>query len=479
MTKIVLFSVNARYTHPSMGLRCLRANMGALRDDTVIREFHLKQDAGEIAYAVAAENPVLVGVGLYIWNVEKVTETLRRIREMRPDTVIVAGGPEAGHEYENTPWFKDTDYVVVGEGESAFPELAVAVLAGKRPARKVVAATAVIPPESLALPYGEYSEQDCATKIIYVETSRGCPFRCAFCLSALEPRVREFPLDPIFDALSDLIARGARRFKFVDRTFNLRSERVHHMLDFLRLRIRDNMQIHFEIVPDRLDADFVAALADFPPGAIRLEAGIQSVNPETLAAIDRPQDSDLALRNLRALRERTGAVIHADLVAGLPYETRETFANAFDRVLAVQPHEIQVGILKRLRGAPINRLIEPCRLVFAEQPPYEILETHRLGRTEIECIKRFARYFEIYHNTGHFPQSLPLLWQTNASPFEAFMAFSNSLFQATGRTHAIPLSEQAGRLHAFLRNHGVQNAREVIEADYYSVPGRRESIAFD
>lgn len=476
MSKIVLFTINARYAHSSMGLRCLRANMGALRDDTVIREFHLKQDTGEMADAVVAENPVLVGAGLYIWNVEKATEVLRRIRAIRPDAVIVAGGPEASHEYENTPWFELADYVVAGEGEPAFADLAGAILAGKRPARKVIVATAV-PPESLALPYGEYSEQDCATRIIYVETSRGCPFRCAFCLSALEPRVREFPLDPIFDALSDLIARGARRFKFVDRTFNLRSERVHRMLDFLRPRIRDNMQVHFEIVPDRLDADFVTALADFPPGAIRLEAGIQSVNPETLAAIARPQDSGLALRNLRSLRDCTGAIIHADLVAGLPHETRDTFASAFDRVLATRPHEIQVGILKRLRGAPINRLIEPCRLVFAEQPPYEILETHRLGRTEIERIKRFARYFEMYHNTGHFPRSLPLLWQTNASPFEAFMAFSGSLFQATGRTHAIPLAEQASRLLAYLGDKGISNARELVEADYYSVPGRREKLA--
>ncbi len=490
MPDIVLCTINARYVHPSLGLRCLYAHLGALRERAAICEFHLKHTVDAIVADILSENPAIVGIGLYIWNVDKLTEVLRQLRAARPDLILVAGGPEASYEYETTEWFPFVDYVVCGEGEQTFAALAASLLEGRRPPDKVVsqsttldlddiAAKSSLTSDFAALPYPLYSDDDCANKMVYVETSRGCPFRCAFCLSALEPRVREFPVERVLDAVSTLIERGARRFKFVDRTFNLRRERVQFILAFFRTHLRENMQVHFEIVPDRLDDEVIDALAQFPPGTIRLEIGIQSTNPETLAAIDRPQDNALALRNLQQLRERTGAIIHADLVAGLPYETCETFASAFDQVLATRPHEIQVGILKRLRGAPINRLIEPCRLVFAERAPYEIIETHRIERDRLDRIKRFARYFEIYHNTGNFPRALPLLLRTHASPFDAFMAFSDALWQQTGRTHAIPLVEQARFLHAYLCEKGLTDAEklaDIIESDFRRIPGRRDKL---
>ena len=475
---IVLTTANARYSHSSLALRWLWTNLGPLRDNAVVHEFDINQQPLEIVEAILTENPRIVGVGVYIWNVSLLTQVVTSIKRLRPDIIIVLGGPEACHEYEGTPLFKAADHLIRGEGDLAFAQLARDLLAGNPSPEKVIE---VHPPDlaSLELPYAAYTDEDIAHRAVYVETSRGCPFRCEFCLSALDQRVRTFPLEPFFEAMEPLLARGARRFRFVDRTFNLDDERVIAVLDYFRARWREGMQIHVEIVPDRLSERVVECMAAFPPGGLHLEVGVQTFTPEAQAAIGRRQDIERTEHTLRTLRTQTGVLLHADLIVGLPGEDLAGFASGFDRLIALEPHEIQVGFLKRLKGGLLSGRTAEHRLVFADYPPYEVLETPDLAFIDIRRLKRFARYLDLFYNSGNFPASLPFLWQTQPSPFKAFMAFSEALWTATGKTHRLSLTRLAQELHRFLVDAGAGPAEAVaavIEGDFRRVPGRKDRL---
>ena len=480
MRDIILTTLNARYSHTAFGLRYLWANLGALQARAALREFVIGQEPAEIAEALLLERPQIIGIGVYIWNIEPVERLVQILTSVSPETIVVLGGPEISYEYEDTALYRMADYLVLGEGERAFRELAEAILSGQPPRQKVF--TGGRPdPEGLALPYAAYSDQDIAHRTLYVETSRGCPFKCEFCLSSLEPGVREFPLPPIFEALDALFERGARQFKFVDRTFNLREERVLALLDYLQARLRDGMQVHFEIVPDRLPPRVLERMAEFPPDVLRLEVGVQTFNPQTQDAISRVQDLDATLITLQFLRERTGALLHADLVLGMPHETWDSIRDGFDRLLAVRPQEIQVGILKRLKGAPIARHTTLHQMLYSASPPYEILQTATLDFLQMQRLKRFARYFELYYNSGNFSTSLSTLWEDQSSPFEAFMAFSDFLWTTLGRTHAINLTRLCQALYGYLTEVcGIppDAAAETIQSDYRRRPGRTEKLSF-
>lgn len=477
---IVLATVNARYAHTAFGLRCLWSNLGPLREQAAIREFTLNQPPSDIAEALLAEDPRIIGFGVYIWNVSVLTPVVQAIKAVSPEVVLVLGGPEVSHEYDGTPIFESADYLIRGEGDEAFAELAQAVLYGRAPAGKVIE-----PPlpdlARLQLPYEAYSDEDIARRVVYVEASRGCPFRCEFCLSSLDKQVRDVPLEPLLASLQRLMDRGARQFRFIDRTFNLRKDRVAAVLDFFRARGRDDLRVHFEIVPDRLAPEMLEWIARFPPGALHLEVGIQTFNPAAQAAISRRQDLQKSEETLHFLRHKAGALIHADLIAGLPEEPWESFAAGFNRLVALAPQEIQVGILKRLKGTPIARHADSGDLVFSRQPPYEVLRTRWLDFAQLQRIKRFARYFDLYYNSGNFPASLPLLWRTRPSAFDGFMALSDSLWTATGRTHEIPLPRLAHHLHDCLVQAGVdapETIADAIDRDYHRLPGRKDRLEF-
>ena len=477
-TSIILATANARYGHTAFGLRWLHANLGPLRDRALIREFTIRDHAAHMAEALLGYDPRLIGLGVYIWNIGLITETIGLIKAERPQITVVVGGPEVSYEYEGTPLFNSADYLVRSEGELAFADLAARVLAGLPPNEKVVCN----PPDDLSRlrsPYNEYTDDDIAQRTLYVESSRGCPYRCAFCLSSVEGSVREFPLEPFLADLEGLIERGARQFKFVDRTFNLRQARVEAILRFFLARRIENVRLHFEIVPDRLTPATLDMFAQFPPDALHLEAGVQSLNAKTLEAVSRKQNVEKTIENLRFLRDQTGAIIHADLIAGLPGESLDSFGRGFDALVALRPHELQAGILKRLKGTPLARYAGPHKLVFNTSPPYDIIETDLLDTGTVERIKRFARYFDIYYNSGNFPQSCPAIWKDASSPFETFMAFSDGLWGKTQQTHAFPLAQSARLLFEFLVKHGgMENdkAAALVETDFRRIPGRKDRL---
>ncbi|MBF0096223.1 MAG: DUF4080 domain-containing protein [Magnetococcales bacterium] len=440
MANIVLVALNARYQHSAFGLRYLLANLAELRPQATLLEFEQSDLMEEVAEAIAQQQPRIIGLSVYIWNVEAVRRLLRLLKCIAPHWPVVLGGPEVSHETAEQSWLALADYVICGEGEEAFVALCRSILAGTPPPEKILH-----PPlpdlERLVLPYAEYSTQDIAQRVIYVERARGCPYRCAFCLSALDERVRLLPRQKFLQAMADLLARGVRQFKFVDRTFNLALEESVAILDFFRAHLDLGLFIHLEMVPDRLPLPLRALIVQFPPGTLQFEVGIQSFNPEVQARIDRRWQRAESLANLRWLVEESGVHLHTDLIIGLPGESLASFADGFDQLLAINPQEIQVGILKRLRGAPIARYSAEFAMVYNPDPPYDLLANDQLDFLLLRRLKRFARYWDLFGNSGRFQQVRTLFGQ-QGSAFGQFLQLSDWLYATIGRTHAISLRDQ-------------------------------------
>jgi len=444
MSRILLATLNARYIHASLGMRYLLANMGPLQAKTQLLEFTIKQRPIEIAEQLLAQSPTIIGLGVYIWNAKESEELVAILKALSPETLIVLGGPEVSYEQEGQSIVALADYVICGQGDLAFAELCKRLLAGERPVEKMIT-----PPPfeltALQLPYRHFTDEDLQQRTVYVEASRGCPFKCEFCLSALDKTAVPFDLDTFLGEMNTLYRRGLRRFKFVDRTFNLKVEQSIRILEFFLERLDETLFLHFELVPDRLPEPLKAVIQRFPPGTLQFEIGVQTFDPEVQALISRKQDNAKTEANLRWLREESHAHLHADLIIGLPGEDLAGFGAGFDRLVALQPHEIQVGILKRLHGAPIARHTETYSLRFQPTAPYNILQTDRIPFAEMQRLSRFARYWDLIANAGRFRSSLPLI--LGDAPFARFLQLSDWLYAQTGQTHRIQLPRLFALLH--------------------------------
>jgi radical SAM superfamily enzyme YgiQ (UPF0313 family) len=447
MPDIVLATLNAKYIHASLGLRYLYANLGSLRERAAIAEFTIDQRPADVAEQLLAMQPRVIGLGVYIWNAEETLRLVATLKQVAPQLLIVLGGPEVSYEQCEQPVVELADYVIAGQGDLAFGELCRRLLAGERPTDRII--EACLPPlGALAMPYRYYTDEDIAHRLIYVEASRGCPFKCEFCLSALDKTAWPFDPDRFLAEMEVLHSRGARHFKFVDRTFNLNLNTGRRILQFFLDRLSDDLFLHFELIPDRLPNGLKELLAQFPPGALQLEVGVQTFNPGVQTLISRKQDNTATEINLRWLREHSHAHIHADLIAGLPGEDLASFAVGFNRLRALGPHEIQVGILKRLRGAPVSRHSAEYGLRFAPQPPYTVLATRHIDFQTMQRVRRFARYWDLVANSGRFTATLPIL--LGDDPFARFMEFSDWLYRYTQQTHRIALPRLFQLLHTAL-----------------------------
>jgi radical SAM superfamily enzyme YgiQ (UPF0313 family) len=463
---IVLTTLNARYSHAAFGLRYLRANLGPdLIDRSEIVEFDISHRSIDIVESLLARNPRIIGIGVYIWNIAQSTQLAAELKRLRPDILLILGGPEISYETDQQEISRYADYIVTGEADLAFADLCRKLLAGQRPLMTRIPAEL---PEfnRLALPYRLYTDTDLAHRVVYVEASRGCPFKCEFCLSSLDVPVRNVPLEPFLNEMQHLLDRGLRQFKFVDRTFNLNLNFSRSILQFFFDRYAPGLFLHFEMIPDRLPDALRDPIRQFPAGALQFEVGIQTFNEEVAQRISRRQDAKRVEDNLRFLRDETGVHVHADLIAGLPGEDIESFARGFDRLVALRPQEIQVGILKRLRGTPIARHDAEWGMIYSPTAPYEILQTKLIDFPTMQRLRRFARYWDLIANSGNFIRTTPLIWH-DASPFDRFMQLSDWLYHRSGKTHAVSLLALAEMLFDFLApTIEAQKVAEAIWADY-------------
>lgn len=440
MNPIVLLAVNARWAHTAFGARSLVANLGTLRPRAVLMERTITDRARDIVEAALLLDPAVVGIGVYIWNAAIVGEIVSLLKTLRPDLPLVLGGPEMIDPDDLPDWAERADAIIAGEAERVFPEVCQALLEGQPRGPKRFVRADPVSPESLTMPYDLYSDEDLAHRKLYVETSRGCPYGCTFCLSSLDDGVRKFPLQPFLNHLENLWNRGARHFKFIDRAIHWTS--APEILQFFLDRYEPGTFVHFELVPDHLPASVGDLLRRFPPGSIQLEAGIQTLNPKVAETIGRHQNTARIEENLAFLKRETGVHIHADLIVGLPGEDIAGFENGFDRLFAMGPDEIQVGLLKRLRGTPIARTAGERGLVFHSQPPYEIVRTDRMSFSDIQRLRRFSRLFDQVANSGHFPSTTALVGDA-PSPFAAFLNLSDWLGRTAGATHQASVNRLA------------------------------------
>ena len=502
MPDVVLSTLNAKFIHAAFGLRYLFANLGDLQSRARIVEFDINQRPLDIAEILLAQDPKIIGLGIYIWNVAEATEVVAAIKRVRPDVIVILGGPEVSYETESQEIVRLADHVITGEADLKFAEVCRELL--RSPARldenpkpagsetgaslpKIMAAP--LPEFSqLKLPYEFYDERDIAHRIIYVEASRGCPFTCEFCLSSLDVPVRAVALDGFLAEMQKLLDRGVRQFKFVDRTFNLNLATSRAILEFFLQRHRPGNFYHFEMIPDRLPEALRETIAKFPPGSLQFEVGIQTFNPAVGQLISRKQNYDRLAENLRFLHADTGVHVHADLIVGLPGETVESFAEGFDRLVAMRPQEIQVGILKRLRGTPIVRHDAEWQMVYNGQPPYEILQNRLIGFPTMQRLRRFAKYWDLVGNSGNFVETTPLIWVGRASSradappeaFRSFMRFSDWLYAKARRTDSIALARLMEWLFEFLTAERKMDSRMVAEALWhdYQRGGRPDKPSF-
>jgi radical SAM superfamily enzyme YgiQ (UPF0313 family) len=466
---IILSTLNARYAHASLGLRYLLANMGPLQPQASIQEFVIGAKTTEIVEKLLAQAPRVIGFGIYIWNVEETTRVVAMLKRVAPQVVIVLGGPEVSHESAEQQIVQLADYLVTGWGDVTFPKLCGEILNGPKPLMKVHAG--VQPPMAdIKMPYSLYSDHDIKHRTLYVEASRGCPFKCEFCLSALDKTAWPFALDTFLGELEALHARGARLFKFVDRTFNLNIKTslkiMQFFLDKLEANPDDPVYAHFELVPDHLPDALKEGIAKFPPGALQFEIGIQSFNPAVQALVSRRQDNAKAAENIRWLCTQSHAHLHVDLIAGLPGEVVASFARGFDQLVALKPHEIQFGILKRLRGTPIIRHTEEFGMVFDPYPPYTILATREVDFSTMLRLVRFARYWDLVANSGRFGNTIEVM--LGEAPFNNFMAFSDWIYSKTDATHRIALDRLATLVTQWLELRGMAKdaAVALVGSDY-------------
>ena len=502
---IVLATLNAKYIHASLGLRYLLANMARhggddLRARTLLREFTIARQPQEIVDELLALQPAIIGFGVYIWNTMQTCEVVRLLKVARPDIKVVLGGPEVSHELDEQTIVKLADHVITGWGDVSFPKLCRALLSPPRspiacgslppegahfalgrpggktlpqPLMKVIAG--VQPPlDEITLPYAEYSAADLAHRLLYVEASRGCPFKCEFCLSSLDKTAWAFDLDAFLAELDGLYQRGARNFKFVDRTFNLKIDASVRILQFFLDRLSDDLFVHFEVIPDHLPDRLKDMIARFPAGVLQFEVGIQSFNVEVQQRISRRQDNDKTAANLRWLVEQSQAHLHADLIFGLPGETLQSFAAGFDRLHALGPHEIQLGILKRLRGTPIARRTVEHGMVYDTAPPYTVQQTAVVDAATMQRFTRLARYWDLVANSGRFAQTLPLLLR-GPSPFGAFLHFADWLWSRTGETSGLTPERLVDELFDYLtaeRQLSAEPVRQTLLADYVASGAR-------
>lgn len=443
----IICSLNSQYIHSSLAPWCLLAGVTEYCPEqrcTVV-EGTINENPQTVLERILSHRPTVVGFCCYIWNISAVTALVKMLKDRNPLCVIILGGPEvsyhAGEVLQDLPL---VDYVISGEGERPFAALlhamehglAVSEIPGVcyRKGSQLVLSEPHTPNETPPSPYSNAYFSALQGRIAYLETSRGCPYSCAFCLSGRCGGVRFYDLERAKQELLLLANSGTQTIKLVDRTFNANPSRAKTLFSFLiehyGKEIPTGICFHFEIAGDLLDSETIALLATAPSGSMQFEIGLQSFHPQTLDAIHRKTNVERLKRNITALLANGNAHIHIDVIAGLPYENLETFQESFHTAFALQPHMLQLGFLKLLHGAPMreNPLQFPCE--FDSLPPYAVIQTPWLCAHDLALLHHTDQALDRLYNRGRFRRTLTyLLEQMEKSPFALFTEFGEFLVQ--------------------------------------------------
>ncbi len=427
--QVVLSAINSKYIHTGLGLRYVGEYAKAQGHDVCLIEETINTPLLAVLEKIMAQQAQVYGFSVHIWNKPFVFRLVRMLRKLRPQAVIAIGGPEVAFDAERIfAELPEADYIVQGEGELVFSELLMSLETGSAVPRHIAwhkesevftnGGTTVIEDMSLLpFPYPDLEKVLAEHKIVYYECTRGCPFRCAYCLSGISHSVRKRPLALVLRDLDRFIASGVPLVKFVDRTYNLDESYFLPMMQHLAAA-KTNATFHFEIKADMLSERVLAFLETVPKGRFQLEIGIQSTHQPTLAAINRQDNWQRLAANVRRLLAYGNMHIHVDLIAGLPYEDLATFAKSFNDVYGLEADMLQLGFLKVLPGTQMRREAAQHGLLYMDEPPYEILATKYMPYEDMQYLKHLDNILDQTANSGNFKYTLRALLR--ASGKDAF-----------------------------------------------------------
>ncbi len=459
--RVVLCTLNSSFTHSSLALRYLRAAIREEWPDNHLLEFQIKDDLRRVVAELGRLQPDVVAFSCYIWNITATLTVASDLKKVLPQVTIILGGPEVSpRAMELLESNLAISYVIAGEGEIAFPQLLKAIEEGREPCTiggtyyrtsdRQVGSTPVqlIDPEKIPRPYDAEALHELKHKLVYYETSRGCPFGCSYCLSGHD-RVRLLPLERVFSDLKILLDANIPLIKFVDRTFNCNPQRALTIMQFL-LNNRQESRFHFEICADILSEELLEWLTSVPEDVFQFEIGVQSLNPATLQAIGRRMNWEKLSRNVKRLRAADNIHLHLDLIAGLPGQDWDAIGFSFDQVIALEPHMLQLGFLKVLPGTQMAQQVQEHGLKVSSQPPYEVLATNWLSFAQLNRLHVIEGLLEYYYNSGLLRYSLPYIWtELGPSPFQWFHQLAEH-WEARG-LHLLSHGREA--LLAYLENY--------------------------
>ncbi len=438
--KFLLVALNSKYIHSNPALYSLRAHAGAeLREYVELVEYTINHAFTDVLADIYKRQPDVIGISCYIWNIGMVWELTRELKKLMPAVPIWLGGPEVSYEAPKLlAEHPEVSGIMVGEGEETFKELLSCYVEREKNLASAVDSLGGI--KGLCLPSGYTPARELTdmntlpflyedlsafeNRIIYYESSRGCPFRCSYCLSSIDKKVRLRDMDTVKRELQFFLDHKVKQVKFVDRTFNCNHAHATTIWQYILEHDNGVTNFHFEISADILNEEELALLSGMRPGLVQLEIGVQSTNPETLEAIHRKMDVDKLEHIVAQINSGNNVHQHLDLIAGLPYEDYESFARSFDRVYGMRPEQLQLGFLKVLKGSEMYERAEEFGICYMDKPPYEVLYTGWLPFTDVLRLKRIEEMAELYYNSNQFVYTLRFLEQAFASPFRMYEALA-------------------------------------------------------
>lgn len=435
--QFLLVAVNAKYIHTNPALYSLRAYAGKeLIPFVSMAEYTINNRVEEVLGSLYLKDPDVIGFSCYIWNFHFIQELLRELPKVLPETEIWLGGPEVSFDgQEALKKFPMVRGIMAGEGEQTFKDLLSFYVAKDHPKMKsgygnLLEIPGLVLPEGSSLartpldfstvpfPYDDLGEFK--NKIIYYESSRGCPFRCSYCLSSIDKTVRFRDMELVMRELQYFLDHNVPQVKFIDRTFNCSRSRALEIWKYLADHDNGITNFHFEIAAELLGREELELLKIMRPGLLQLEIGVQTTNPETLRKINRPADPEKIAGIVKEIKSGENIHVHLDLIAGLPYEGYDSFGRSFDCVYRMTPHQLQLGFLKVLKGTAIWEQAEAYGIVYVDRMPYEVLYTKWLSYGEVLKLKRIEEMVELYYNSNQFVYTLSALEREFSAPFAMF-----------------------------------------------------------
>lgn len=433
--KVLLASIDSKYIHSNLAVRSLKKYAEQkLREsgafcDIQIAEYTINQQPAKVMADIYKQDADVIMFSCYIWNRAFMEKLLSDLAAVRPDVDIWLGGPEVSFDSEEIlVRFSNVRGIMTGEGEETFAKLLSAYTAADETtdysidnfnsisgiiycnsAEAIVCTTQREPLDMDQLPFVYEDLSDFENRILYYESSRGCPFRCSYCLSSVDKKLRFRSLDQVKKELKFFLDNNVRQVKFVDRTFNCDHDRTMEIWRFIRDNDNGITNFHFEMAADILKEDEIQLLGQMRPGQVQLEIGVQTTDPKTLEAIQRPMDFMKLSRNVQAIKQAGNVHLHLDLIAGLPYEDMASFEKSFNDVFALGPEQLQLGFLKVLKGSPMADRCEEYGLKYTAAPPYEVLETKWISYDDLLKLKQIEEMVEVYYNSGQFVRTLELI----------------------------------------------------------------------